>query len=60
MDEADPLVRHFQPDGGQCEYFAYRRGELLRHLQVGMRPYTRPYMRPYMIYMHIYIYMNRV
>ena len=33
-DEADPLALHFQPDGDQCQYFAYRREELLRHLLV--------------------------
>ena len=30
---ADPLVLDFQPDGGQCEYFTYRRQEVLQHLQ---------------------------
>ena len=28
----DPLVLHFQPNGGECEYFPYRRREVLAQL----------------------------
>jgi len=31
-DPADPLVLHFQPDAGDCEYFPYRRREVLAQL----------------------------
>ncbi len=32
-DAADSLVLNFQPDSSQCEYFTYRRQEVLQHLQ---------------------------